>query len=75
LLTVGNNVDEAVWWFITMERCCQSQLLAEAAGSPISIDPEHARLTRHQVGSKNAGWFQFQPMWDMITQEHPDLFE
>jgi ribulose-5-phosphate 4-epimerase/fuculose-1-phosphate aldolase len=75
LLTVGNNVDEAVWWFITMERCCQSQLLAEAAGSPISIDPEHARLTRHQVGSKNAGWFQFQPMWDMITQEQPDLFE
>lgn len=75
LLTVGQNVDEAVWWFITMERCCQSQLLAEAVGSPITIDPEHARLTRQQVGSKNAGWFQFQPMWDMITHEQPDLFE
>ncbi len=75
LLTVGENVDAAAWWFITMDRCCQSQLLAEAAGSPISIDPEHARVTRQQVGSQKAGWFQFQPMWDMITKEQPDLFD
>lgn len=75
LLTVGQNVDEAVWWFITMDRCCQSQLMAEAAGTPISIHPEHARVTRQQVGSQKAGWFQFQPMWDMITREQPDLFD
>ena len=75
LLTVGQNVDEAIWWFITMDRCCQSQLLAEAAGTPVIIDPEHARVTRQQVGSQKAGWFQFQPMWDMITKEQPDLFE
>src|SRR5581483_2217061 len=29
LLTVGRSVDEAVWWFITMERSCQAQLMAE----------------------------------------------
>ena len=34
LLTVGQSVDEAAWWFITMERSCQAQLLAEAAGTP-----------------------------------------
>ena len=28
LLTVGHTVDEAAWWFITMERSCQSQLIA-----------------------------------------------
>ncbi|MGH9207162.1 MAG: class II aldolase/adducin family protein, partial [Acidimicrobiales bacterium] len=28
LLTVGQSVDEAAWWFITMERSCQAQLLA-----------------------------------------------
>ncbi len=75
LLTVGKSVDEAVWWFITMERCCQSQLLAEAAGAPISVDPEHARLTRGQVGSTEAGWFQFQPMYAMIAKEQPDMFD
>src|SRR5881394_24150 len=36
LLTVGQtSVDEAAWWFITMERTCQAQLLAEAAGTPV----------------------------------------
>ena len=75
LMTVGQSVDEAVWWFITMERCCQSQLLAEAAGSPISVDPEHARLTRGQVGSTTAGWFQFQPMYEIIIREQPDLLD
>ena len=33
LLTVGHSVDEAVWWFLAMERCCQAQLLAMAAGA------------------------------------------
>lgn len=75
LLTVGQTVDEAAWWFITMERSCQSQLLAEAAGEPIKISPDHARTTLQQVGSHVAGWFQFQPLWSMITREQPDLFE
>ena len=42
LLTVGHSVDEAAWWFITMERTCQAQLLAMAAGTPVHIDPEAA---------------------------------
>jgi len=75
LLTVGKSVDEAAWWFITMERSCQAQLLAEAAGEPHLISPENAKLTSQQVGSNLAGWFQFQPLWDRITREQPDLFE
>ena len=46
LFTVGHSVDEAAWWFITMERSCQAQLLAEAAGTPVLIDDEGARYTR-----------------------------
>ncbi|MBX9602561.1 MAG: class II aldolase/adducin family protein [Bryobacteraceae bacterium] len=75
LLTVGHTVDEAAWWFITMERCCQSQLLAEAAGKPISIDRETALMTRGQVGFHDAGWFQFQPMYEKIVREQPDLLD
>ena len=45
LFTVGHSVDEAAWWFITMERSCQAQLLAEAAGTPVLIDDEGARYT------------------------------
>jgi ribulose-5-phosphate 4-epimerase/fuculose-1-phosphate aldolase len=75
LLTVGQTIDEAVWWFITMERSCQAQLLAEAAGKPIRIEHENALITRRQLGTPSAGWFQFQPLWARITKEQPDLFD
>ena len=75
LLTVGQTVDEAVWWFITMDRSCHSQLLAEAAGKPKPIGHESALVARGQIGTPVAGWFQFQPLWDRITREQPDLFE
>jgi ribulose-5-phosphate 4-epimerase/fuculose-1-phosphate aldolase len=75
LLTVGHSVDEAVWWFITMERTCQAQLLAEAAGSPRAIDPEMAEKTSAQVGQPLSGWLSFQPLWDWIVAEQPDLLD
>jgi ribulose-5-phosphate 4-epimerase/fuculose-1-phosphate aldolase len=74
LLTVGHSVDAAVWSFITMDRTCQAQLLAEAAGTPVIIPDEMARKTYAQVGSPIACYYSFQPLWDMITREQPDLF-
>ncbi|GAB1539338.1 class II aldolase/adducin family protein [Scytonema sp. NUACC21] len=73
LLTVGHSVDEAAWWFITMERSCQAQLLAEAVGSPSLIKSEIASLTHTQVGSHYMGWFSFQPLFEMIVHQEPDL--
>jgi ribulose-5-phosphate 4-epimerase/fuculose-1-phosphate aldolase len=75
LLTVGQTVEEAAWWFITMDRSCQAQLLAEAAGKPVKIDHASAVATRETVGSHFAGWFQFQPMLARIIREEPGLLE
>ncbi|UOR11369.1 class II aldolase/adducin family protein [Halobacillus amylolyticus] len=75
LLTVGETVDECAWWFITMERSCQAQILAESVGKPVLIDEEHAERTSKYVGSSKSGWFQFQPLWDRIVKEQPDLLE
>jgi ribulose-5-phosphate 4-epimerase/fuculose-1-phosphate aldolase len=75
LLTVGTTVDEAAWWYITIERTCHVQLMAEAAGDPISIDDECARQTHSQVGGRLAGWLSFQPLYDKIVHEQPDLLE
>ena len=75
LLTVGHSVDEAAWWFITMERTCQSQLLAEAAGKPVPIREEVAKMTAGQVGSHLAGWFSYQPIYDNILAENPDFLD
>ena len=75
LLTVGQSVDEAAWWFITMERSCQVQLMAEAAGKPVLIDADQAAVTAGQVGQHIAGWFSFQPLYDRIVREQPDLLD
>ena len=75
LLTVGASVAEAAWYFITMERSCQAQLLAMAAGAPKQIDSETAAMVRAQISGPLAGWFQFRPLWDQITAEEPDLFD
>ena len=75
LLTVGHTVDEATWWFVTMERTCQAQLLAEAAGTPVPIRPDMAQLTAGQTGGHRTGWYQFQPLYDQVVAEEPDLLE
>jgi ribulose-5-phosphate 4-epimerase/fuculose-1-phosphate aldolase len=75
LLTVGHSVDEAAWWFITMDRSCQAQLLAEAAGQPHKIPEGTAKHTYALVGQHLAGWFQFQPLFQRISRAQPDLFE
>jgi ribulose-5-phosphate 4-epimerase/fuculose-1-phosphate aldolase len=80
LLTVGQSVDEAAWWFITLERSCHVQLLAEAAAArsgeaPRMVRPEAARQAYSIVGTPFAGWFQFQPLYARIVKEQPDLLD
>lgn len=75
LLTVGDTVDAAAWWFITMERSCQVQLLAKAAGTVVPIEHDNAVLTHGQIGNDLVGWINYQPLHDQITREQPDLFE
>ncbi|WP_109302243.1 class II aldolase/adducin family protein [Aquimarina sp. AU474] len=68
LITVGHSIDEAAWWFITMERSCQAQLLAMQTGEKlIEIDHQTAMKTRAELGFPLAGYFQFQPMWQDIS--------
>jgi ribulose-5-phosphate 4-epimerase/fuculose-1-phosphate aldolase len=75
LFTVGQTVDEAVFWFVSMERSCQAQLMAMAAGEPKPIRHEYAAYTAAQTGFPLAGWFSFQPLWQEICRTDPELFE
>lgn len=50
LLTVGHTVEEAVFWFVSMEKCCQAQLMADAAakgrgGETVKIADDDAKCT------------------------------
>ena len=75
LLTVGGSPDSAAWFFIAMDRSAHAQLMAEAAGTPVLIDHPNAKLTHSQVGADVIGWFSFQPMFDKIVRQEPDLLD
>lgn len=75
LLTVGTSVESAAWWFITMERTAQAQLIAKAAGKTNPISHRNAKGTYKELGHEYSGWIQFQPLYDMISREEPDLFD
>lgn len=60
LLTVGKTIEEAVFWFVSLDKCCHAQLMADAAaagrgGETIKIGEEEAVYTRKTVGSPMAG--------------------
>lgn len=74
LLTVGQTVDAAAWWFLKMERTCESQIHAESAGKPICIDPKVAQATNEASGTPLAGWYSFQPLYEWICAVEPELF-
>lgn len=73
LLTAGRTVEAAVYWYIAMEGAAQAQLLAEQAGRPQPLAHEVAAHTARMLGSEFLAWLNFQPQWDVITHEQPDL--
>ena len=58
-----------LWAFLSMDRCCQSQLLAEAAGQMERIQDDVAKLTKTQVGTEMAMWASFQPLYDLMLEK------
>lgn len=69
LLTVGQSVDEAAFWFISLDKTCHAQLLADAASAgsghkKILIDDAEAAFSYEQVGKPEKGWLAFQGYYD-----------
>jgi ribulose-5-phosphate 4-epimerase/fuculose-1-phosphate aldolase len=75
LLTVGTSVDAAAWWFLAMERACQVQLAAKAAGEPVRIGHNEALRTRESLGGDLVAWLNYQPLYETVARSEPDLFE
>jgi len=75
LLTVGTSISTAAWWFLTMDRCCHSQLLAEAAGCPKVISPDVALRTRQIVGGEVSAERSFGALYEVLVCEEPGLLD
>ncbi len=73
LLTVGGSIDSATWFCLSLERCCQSALLAAAAGGAEPIPDEVARRGGEFSGSEFIGWSSFQPLYELILASEPEL--
>ncbi|KAL4784989.1 class II aldolase/adducin N-terminal [Aspergillus varians] len=74
LLTVGQTVEETVFWFVSLEKCCHAQLLADAAaagrgGATVKIDDADAAFTYKALGTSRSGYFSAKPLFDVIHEE------
>jgi ribulose-5-phosphate 4-epimerase/fuculose-1-phosphate aldolase len=74
LLTCGKTVESTVFWFMSLEKCCQVQLMADAAaggrgGETVKIEEEDAAFTYKTVGTEVAGWFSAKPAFDVMERE------
>jgi ribulose-5-phosphate 4-epimerase/fuculose-1-phosphate aldolase len=71
ILTVGKTVDEAAFWFLSLDKTCQAQLLVDAASTgsghkPKIIGDKEATETYKQVGTPEKGWLAFQSYYDEV---------
>jgi ribulose-5-phosphate 4-epimerase/fuculose-1-phosphate aldolase len=74
LLSVGETIDEAAYWFLCFEKCCQSQLMIEAAkaANPTweakEVDHETAYFTEQRIGTRYRAWLNFQPCFTNMVK-------
>jgi len=73
LLTVGTTVDEAAIVFYSLEKACQSQLLAEAAAAngvqKVFISDQAAEYTAQAVQNPHNWYMEFQPEYELMVEE------
>jgi ribulose-5-phosphate 4-epimerase/fuculose-1-phosphate aldolase len=77
LLTCSrHSIDDAAFWFIALERCCQVQLQVEASGvKPQLLSDQTAQYSRDHVGNDFIGWLHFQTIYQQLEATQPDMFE
>ncbi|KAJ6079754.1 hypothetical protein N7467_009507 [Penicillium canescens] len=79
MITCGQTVDEAAFLFIALDRCCHAQMLANAAVCPgfekHYIAKEQAEFAHKKSGNSNKMWLAFQPYYDQVVKDDPELLQ
>jgi ribulose-5-phosphate 4-epimerase/fuculose-1-phosphate aldolase len=73
ILTAGRSVESAVWRYLALENSCKVQVIAQQAGGGKPMPEDVARRTHLQVGSEGAGIYSYEPYWNLIIAEQPDV--
>lgn len=71
---MGRTIEETVFWFYALEKCCYSQLLADAAAKgrgieTVKIPEEDAQYTYKLIGTPFAGYFNGLQLYEVIERE------
>jgi len=75
ILTVGSTVEETAYLFFSLEKVCKEQLLVRAVtDQPELVPPQHARRIAAFSGPYQ-GWLNFQPTYQAILRDQPDLVD
>lgn len=74
LLTVGATIEATVHWYVSLEKCCFSQLMLDAAAAgrgekPPVIRDDDALSSWKVLGAPYTGWFSAKPMFDVVHEE------
>ncbi|KFZ23137.1 hypothetical protein V502_02381 [Pseudogymnoascus sp. VKM F-4520 (FW-2644)] len=74
LLTCGESIESTVFWFMSLEKCCHVQLMADAAAAgrasaTVKIPDSDAEHTYKTVGTEDAGLFSALPTFDMMEED------
>lgn len=73
LLTLGTNIDSAVFTFVQLEQACENQLLIDDSKNKQLIPAEIARKTEAFIGSELVKWGSFQPLYQLIESIDPSF--
>lgn len=73
-LTVGQTIEETVFWYASLEKVCYSQLtidaIAAGRGRPVpAISDDQAQDAYKTLGSSYIGWIAAQPMFEVMHAE------
>jgi len=79
LLTTGSTVEACVFWFISLEKLCHSQLLAMAAVAGtgikiVEIGDAEAESSYLNVGQPMSGYFSAKPLFDCIAEDTNEAY-
>ncbi|KAG2031105.1 arad-like aldolase/epimerase [Suillus americanus] len=80
ILVATKSIESTVFFFISMEKCCKVQMLADQSAAarglrPRLIDPENAAPTQRRLGSDMGGWFNAIPEFQLLEHEEGKRFE
>ena len=75
LLVATDSIEATVHFYVTLEKTCQAQLMADAGGKVIPIEPEQAAYTYGVLGSNLAGWFRGLPQFQVLEAQEGVSFE